>query len=363
MSKSVSPTEIAGLVPCHHGIMVRNPTIGQPDNDDLGIAATYALELEELRENGAGKLTFNRRSVCLSLCLLLASCFLQPCSAQVLEPRRWTHLPIDTNFLGGGYAYDNSKISFDPVLRIEGAKREVHKWAARYIRTFELFDKSARFDVTQSWQEGRWDGLLNGVPTTVTRQGWSDTIARFAVNLIGAPPLKGKAFAEYRAKTDVETLVGAAVAIHLPTGQYKKDKLINLGSNRFTFRPQLGVVHNRGPWSFELTGSAWLFTDNNSFFNGNRLEQDPIYTIQGHVDHTHSTGLRLSLGGAYGIGGRSTVNGETKNDKKEQFAWKAGASFPVTPKINFRTTYVGYHKQSFVGTDSHIYGVGFSTFW
>ena len=66
------------------------------------------------------------------------------------------------------------------------------------------------------------------------------------MNLYGAPPLKGKEFAAYRAKVDVETIVGTALVVHLPTGDYMDDKLINLGSNRFTFWPQFGVVHNRG---------------------------------------------------------------------------------------------------------------------
>ena len=218
---------------------------------------------------------------CLYVFLVLALPYV--CFAQELEPRRWSHLPMGKNFVGVAYVHTKADIFFDPVLRIEDAEMEMHTWAFKYIRTFEMLQKSARIDFTQAYQEGRWSGLLNGAPASITRSGLSDSVLRFAINLYGATPLEGKEFAAYRAKVDVETIFGAALLVHLPTGDYMNDKLFNLGTNRFTFRPQFGVVHNRGKWSMELTGAVWLYTDNNDFFNGNKLEQDPYYTIQTHL--------------------------------------------------------------------------------
>ena len=107
---------------------------------------------------------------------------------------------------------------------------ELHTWAVKYIRTFELFQKSARVDFTQGYQEGRWTGLVDGVPTSIKRSGLSDSLLRFAINLYGAPPLEGKEFVAYRARVDVETIVGTALVVRLPTGDYMDDKLINLGN-------------------------------------------------------------------------------------------------------------------------------------
>lgn len=272
-------------------------------------------------------------------------------------------MPIGINFAAGGYAYTEADISVDPVLRIENVNMAMQTWAVGYIRTFELLKKSARVEVLQWRQEGRWSGLVDGVPTSVKRQGWADTVARLAVNLVGAPPLEGKEYAAYRAKTDVETLVGAALSVQLPTGQYKKDKLINLGSNRFTFRPQLGFVHNRGRWSFEATGAAWIYTDNNSFFNGNLLEQNPLYTLQAHLVHTFPTDIWVSASAGYGYGGQSTVNGIEKNNRKENIAWAIDAGYPITRRLNFKATYIGIHRQTNVGADSDTLAIGLSTNW
>ena len=285
------------------------------------------------------------------------------CLSQELEPRRWSHLPTGKNFLGGGYAYTEANILFDPVLRIENVEMEMHTWAIKYIRTFELFQKSARVDFTQGYQEGHWTGLVDGVPSSITRSGLADSVLRFAINLYGAPPLEGKEFAAYRAKTNVETIVGTALVVQLPTGDYMDDKLINLGTNRFTFRPQFGVVHNRGKWSLELTGAVWLYTDNNDFFNGNKLEQDPYYTIQTHLIYTFHPGFWTAASAGYGYGGKSTISGEEKNDLRENLAWALSFGFPITRQLGVKFIYLVTRSQESIGQDTDSIGAAFSIFW
>lgn len=285
------------------------------------------------------------------------------CFAQELEPRRWSHLPTGTNFAGGGYVYTEADISFDPVLRIENVEMEMHTWAVKYIRTFELFQKSARIDFIQGYQEGRWTGLVDGVPRSIKRSGLSDSVLRFAINLYGAPPLEGKEFAAYRAKANVETVFGTALVVQLPTGNYMNDKLINLGTNRYSFRPQFGVVHNRGKWSMELTGEVYLYTDNDDFFNGNRLEKDPYYTFQAHLVYTFRPGIWAATGAGYGYGGESTVSGVEKNDLRENLAWAVSLGYSITRQFGVKVAYLGIRTQESVGQDTDSIAVGFSIFW
>ena len=298
---------------------------------------------------------------CLCAFLILGLPIL--CFAQELEPRRWSHLPTGTNFAAGGYVYTEADISFDPVLRIENVEMEMHTLAVKYIRTFELFQKSARIDFVQGYQEGRWTGLVDGVPSSIKRSGLSDSLLRFAINLYGAPPLEGKEFAAYRAKVDVETIVGTALVVHLPTGDYMDDKLINLGTNRFTFRPQLGVVHKRGKWSMDLTGAVWLFTDNDDFFNGNKLEKDPLYTLQTHLIYTFRPRLWAAASAGYGYGGESTVSGVDKNDRRGNLVWAHSLGYSITRQLGVKVAYLGTRTQESVGLDSDSIAVGFSVFW
>jgi hypothetical protein len=284
-------------------------------------------------------------------------------AGQEMEPRRWSHLPINCNFGGLGYAYTEADIAFDPVLLIQDAKLDLHTAALKYIRTFELFGKSARFDLVQAYQNARWQGLLDGVPTTVTRQGWSDTSLRMAVNLLGAPPLEGKEFARYRQAADCETIVGAGLVVTLPTGEYFEDKLLNIGGNRFVIRPQLGVVHQRGPWTCELTAATWFYTDNDEFWNGNQREQDPLFALQGHLIYSFRPGLWVSASAGYGFGAESTVNGVRKDDHARNVAWALSAGYPVTPKFGIKLTYVGIRTQQDTGLDSDTLAFSASYFW
>jgi hypothetical protein len=285
------------------------------------------------------------------------------CFAQELEPRRWSHLPTGTNFLGAGYSYTKANIFFDPVLRIEDAELDMNTLGIKYTRTFELFQKSARIDFTQAYQRGQWEGLLDGAFASAKRGGLSDSILRLAVNLYGAPPLATEEFGAYRAEVDSETIFGAALVVHLPMGEYMSDKFINLGTNRYTFRPQLGAVHNRGRWSFELTGSVWLYTNNDDFFNGNKLEQDPYYTVQTHLVYTFRPGLWASVSAGYGYGGKSTLNGLEKNDHRESLAWALSVGFPITRYLGVKVAYVANRTRESIGLDSDSIATAFSFFW
>ena len=285
------------------------------------------------------------------------------CHGQDIEPRRWSHLPMGSNFIGGAYADTSGDIAFDPLLRIEDAGFELDTAAVKYIRSFELFGKSARIDFLQAYQSGDWSGILNGTPTTVEREGWSDSHLRFAVNLFGAPPLAGKEYAAYRARTGPETIIGAGLGVQLPTGEYLEYKLINLGSNRFTFRPQFGIVHNRGKWSLELNTAIWIFTENDEFFNGKQLEQDPLYTADAHLIYTFRPGLWLGASAGYGGGSETIVNRIPSDNQQSNFGWGLSLGIPINRQLGFKVAYINTRTLTSTGPDSDTITGGFSMMW
>jgi len=298
--------------------------------------------------------------VALALAVVLLA---RPCQGQDIEPRRWSHIPIGANFAGAAYAYSTGDILLDPALKIENAQFDLQTIAARYIRSFELFGKSARFDLTQAYQIGTWTGLLNGAPARAEREGLADTMLRFAVNLYGAPPLAGKEFAEYRAAAECETIVGMGLVVQLPTGQYFDDKLINLGANRFSFRPQLGVVRNVGKWSGELTTSATFYTANDSFFNGKRFEQDPVFSADANLIYTFVPGLWLAASVGYGDGGLTIVNGVANNDRQNNLGFGLGLGIPLSRAVGMKLGYTGTRTQANTGSDVDTFTCAFSVMW
>jgi outer membrane putative beta-barrel porin/alpha-amylase len=293
----------------------------------------------------------------------LAFGIILPCHAIEPVPRKWTHIPMDTNFVGAGYVRIESDIFTDPTFILQDVKMEKDIWAGKYIRTFELFDKSARFDLTQTYQEGKWTGLLDGVSASATRKGLSDTFVRFSMNLYGAPPLKGKQFAEYRSSKKVETIVGLGLAVRLPTGEYMEDKLINLGQNRFAFRPHVGVTHRWGKWTAELTGELSFYTENDEFFNGKKLEQDPLFFTHAHLIYSVRPGFWIGASAGYNYGGENTVDGVAKDDTKQNLAWAFSLAYPISRSVGISVKYIETNTQESTGADSEIFSAGLSYAW
>jgi hypothetical protein len=272
--------------------------------------------------------------------------------AQNVSPRRWSHLPQGAQFLGAGFACTDADIYFDPLLQAENVTAEIFTIPAAYIYSFDFMKRSARVDVTQIYQQGEWKGLLNGLPARVTREGFGDTQLRFAVNLYGAPPLAGKEYMAYRQQQKTETLIGAGLLVVAPTGEYFPDKLINLGNNRWEFHPQLGLVHTRNRWTYEVTSAVWFFTENKDFWQNSTRKQDPLLALQGHVIYTYRPGCWFAGSMGYGNGAENTVNGVDKADRSENLIWAFSAGLPIDRVTGIKLAWVDKATKSGTGSDS-----------
>ena len=279
--------------------------------------------------------------------------------AQELEPRRWSHLPIGANFLGFGYVYTDTDIFVNPTLQLENVRSDIHSTAISYVRAVELFSKSARVDVLLPYSVGRWEGLLEGEPASTRRSGFNDPKVRFALNLLGSPAQRGADFRQF----EVNTIVGAAVEITMPLGEYQDDKLINLGTNRWTIRPQIGVVHNWDKWAAELTTSAWFFTDNDEFSGNKTREQNPLLAVQSHVIYTFRPGFWASVSAAYGSGGGSTIDGIEADDEIGKFLWAASFGFPISRQQGVKVAYMGGETTENTGNDYKRLIFAYSMMW
>lgn len=280
--------------------------------------------------------------------------------AQDIEPRRWTPLPVGMNVLGAGVIHTDGDIALDPVLELEDVTVDVKTAIVSFLHAFDLAGQSARFDVRLPYQDARWEGLLDGERASTERHGLADPRVRLSVNFVGAPALKGEEFQAYRAAHPINTVVGAALAVRLPLGEYKQDKLLNLGENRFVFRPQLGFVHTRGHWSYELTGSVFLYTDNDDFFGNNKREQEPLYALQAHLIYSSPRHWWISIGAAHDRGGESSINGEKKDDKRRDLLYGISAGLAIGSRSSVKLAYVGSRTREDVGKDTDSIALAYS---
>lgn len=281
--------------------------------------------------------------------------------SQDIEPRRWSSMPLKTQVVGVGYGHVFGYIEFDPVLQAENAKVTVNSLALQYVRPFRIGTKQARIDVLIPFSFATWEGQLNDVETSISRTGFADPRLRLSLNFIGPDAMTLKEMQEFLKENSVYTTVGASLAISFPFGQYYGDKLLNLGSNTFVFRPQVGMTHNWGAWSYELSTSVFIYTNNNDFYIDKTKKQKPLFAMQTHLTRHFKHRIWTTLSFGYGLGGNSIVNRQHKDDERGNFLGGLSAGMPIFKKQAIKIAYGTTLTLKDVGANTNGFMFSWST--
>jgi hypothetical protein len=277
----------------------------------------------------------------------------QGAHAQSLEPRSYTNTPTGLNFLIAGYGYAEGTIAFDPSLPVADAQFRTNTEVVGYARTLDVWGNSAKFDVIVPYTSFSGSALVAGQPRQRVVSGFNDPLFRFSMNFYGAPALSMKEFANYRQ----DLIIGASLQVSAPLGQYDNTKLINLGNNRWSFKPQLGISKAWDAWTVEVAPGVTFYTDNKDFNQGSTFEQAPVYSVQGHVIYAFKSGAWLGLNGTYYTGGRTTVNGVRGDTLQTNTRAGLTLSLPVD-----RNNSVKFYASTgtFARTGADFNGIGFA---
>ena len=278
--------------------------------------------------------------------------------AQNIEPRTYSNAPVGVNFLIAGYAYAEGGLSVDPSVPLTNANLQTHTTVLAYARTLDLWGRSGKMDVLvpYSWLSG--DAEYNGQPVEREVPGFGAPRLRIAMNFIGSPALSMKEFANFQQ----DLIVGGSVQVGFPGGQYDADKLVNIGTSRWFVKPELGVSKAWGPWTFELSTAATIFGDNEDFFGGQYLEQDPIYSFQGHLVYSFQSGIWAALTGTYFTGGRTTIDGVEGDDLQKTSRVGATLALPVN-RLHSIKLYASTGLSIRTGTDYDLIGAAWQYRW
>ena len=248
--------------------------------------------------------------------------------AQDIEPRAYSNAPVGVNFLIAGYAYTEGAVPFDASLPVKNAQLKTSNAVLAYARVLDLWGMSGKFDaiVPYTWLSGTAE--VRGAPFERIVDGLADARFRLSVNLYGAPALTLNEFRNY----EQDLIVGASLQVSVPSGQYDNNRVVNIGTNRWSFKPEVGISQAIGPWTLESQAAATFFTDNRDFFGGNTRSQDPVYSLQGHVIYGSRNGVWGSLDVTYFTGGRTTLNGVEGDDLQQN--WRVGGTLAFPVDIN-----------------------------
>jgi hypothetical protein len=147
------------------------------------------------------------------------------------------------------------------------------------------------------------------------------------------------------------------LAVQTPTGQYDGTRLVNIGQNRWAFKPELGFSRRRGHWLLDAYGAAWFYTPNDDFFSNapgstgpNRQTQETMGSVELHLSYDIKPRMWVSADGNYWYGGKTSLNGvQTPTTLQANSRIGATAAIPITKNQSLKFSYSGGTYTTFGG--------------
>jgi hypothetical protein len=281
-------------------------------------------------------------------------------AAQELAPRAYWPAPVGTNVALLAYQRNSGDIVIDPSLPITGVESEIDYFQVTYQRSFSLFGRSGAAQLSLPFADGLTEGTVEGEFLQRKTTGITDARLRMAVNLLGAPAMDAEGFRSLRANP--KTIVGASLLVQVPTGEYNSDKLLNLGTNRWSVKPAIGVIIPLRPtWLFEIELGAWFFGDNDNFL-GKIREQDPILSTEVHLVKRIRPGFWASVDANFYRGGETRVGSDFNDDLQRNSRAGFTLVFPIRGRHAIRGSFsTGVSTRS--GGDFEMYSLSYLYVW
>ena len=246
--------------------------------------------------------------------------------AQDLEPRAYAAAPVGANFIVVAGGHSTGGVLTDPSLPVEDVEATVNAATLGAGTTFSLFGRTALVVAAFPYAVAHAAGRVEETTASISRSGLVDPRLKLSVNLVGGRALRPEEFV----KTKRPTIVGVSLSVAPPLGQYDPSKLVNLGANRWSFKPEVGISRLINNWTVDGYAGVLLFTTNDQFYTGSSIRtQDPIFALQGHVSYTFKPRLWLAFDGTWYSGGTTSINGVDKQDLIRNSRFGATASFPL----------------------------------
>jgi hypothetical protein len=230
-------------------------------------------------------------------------------------------------------------VNFNGTVPIANATGTYYVPILSYYHSLNFFGRSANVTASLPYGVGNFKGDVSGKTQAIYRSGLLDSVFRFSVNLIGARAMQPKEFASWKQKR----LLGVSLKMVAPTGQYSPTKLVNWGSNRWAFKPEVGYSERWGHWVLDGYAGVWFYTRNPASFDGPVVApqtEAPIGAFEGHLSYDVKTRLWMSLDANFWAGGIASLSG-IKNLQSKQAGSRIGAtaSIPISKRQSIKASY------------------------
>jgi small neutral amino acid transporter SnatA (MarC family) len=274
------------------------------------------------------------RRLTLTTMLVLVVAGVAP--AQELDLRAFAPAPVGTTIVLTGVGGSKGAIVFDPSVGVTGAEADLHVVTTGLGYTFALAGRQARVLAVFPIAWGNIAGDVNAQPQRQDLHGLADPRIRVSIGLRGAPALLPAEFAA----APKGTAVGASVTVMPPWGHYDSGQLVNLGYNRWAFKPEIGATRTYRRWTFDAAAGIWFFTDNRAYYPGRlRKAQDPLLSLQSHVSYSFPNRMWIGIASTWFGGGETRVEGVVNPDEQRNTRLGATLSLPLSRFQSVKVVY------------------------
>ncbi len=279
---------------------------------------------------------------------------LQVLWAQDLSPRAYVITPLGSNAIILTYSFYDGSVLFDGAAPITGATGTYSVPIFSYYRAFSFFGRSANVNASLPYAVGTFQGKALGQETQLYRSGLVDSVFRLSVNLKGGPAMPPREFVKWRQKT----LLGVSVKVVAPTGQYDSRKLVNWGTNRWSFKPEFGYSERWKRYVLDAYAGVWFYTTNPRYYSPpipKPQTEEPVGSFEGHLSYDVKSRLWFSLDGNFWFGGIASLNGFANPDTRQTSSRiGATASFPVSKHQSLKVSYSNGAYDRFGGNYQNV---------
>lgn len=279
-------------------------------------------------------------------------------AGQELQPRAYLPAPVGLNYFGIGYTNNRGGLLVDPGLALEDVRFNALASTLAFGQTLGLAGRTVQLLACVPYVVAEGGSNLDGSQIRTRYSGLGDVTLRYAMNIYGAPAMDLKEFRAYRQKT----IVGASITVSAPTGQYDSNRIVNLGLNRWAFKPEIGLSRAVGKYTFEGAAGVWLYKANSRFNGSSVRRQVPLGSLQFHIERSLPRRMWAGVDWTLYTGGRTQIDGKDNADYQGNTRLGATWGWNLHPRHAIKVVYFR-NVIARVGSDMRSIGISYNFIW
>ena len=142
-------------------------------------------------------------------------------------------------------------------------------------------------------------------------------------------------------KPESRTYFGITPFLQLPTGDYDRNRALNLGENRWRLTLQGGyIMPLADKLLLDVIGDVTFYGKNDDYGPGSdKLTQKAQYQLQTHLRYNLTPTWDIRLGLSHVTGGETEINDVAQNNRQRTTKFTVGSAYFITPTLQLLANY------------------------